>query len=214
MHVLRSSILALAAILVSGTTTLATKPKIDAETCKQLRLEEAKFHQSGILKDMSKGPAWAKANLSPERLREVEHYLTLDEQVKFGCRDAKRSPEAEKASEAATRLEINSDADPTAPPKAKSPKADAKPAVADPPKPAKAPTAAKSATKKRATQKKAPAASDVRSSDKTTQPEGADGPQGSLPTLSAQPAAAGPESEPSLPSFGFGEMEIILPPSR
>ena len=45
-----------------------------------------------------------ESQLTPERLREVEHYLTLDEQVEFGCRDAKLSPDAEKASEAASRI--------------------------------------------------------------------------------------------------------------
>ena len=125
--------IALAVSLVSATTAFATQPKIDAETCAQLRLEETKFRQSGILNDMSKGPEWAKANLTPERLREVEHYLTLGEQVEFGCRDAKLSPDAEKASEAASRIEKNSDADPTAPLSAASPKAGGTPpAAADP----------------------------------------------------------------------------------
>ena len=63
--------------------------------------------------------------------------MTLDEQVEFGCRDSKLSPEAEKASEAASRIEKNSDADPTAPVTATSPKAGGTPPVADPPKPPK-----------------------------------------------------------------------------
>ena len=108
-------VIALAACAIPAATALATQPKIDADTCTQLRLEQIKFRQSGIVDDMAKGPEWAKANLPPDRLREIEHYMALDEQVKFGCRDAKLSPEAEKASEAASRIEINSDADPTAP---------------------------------------------------------------------------------------------------
>ena len=93
----------------------ATKPKLDSDTCVQLRAEEKKFRQSGILNDMSKGPEWAKANLSAARLREVQHYIELDEQVQFGCRDARLSVDALKASAAAERIEINSDADPTIP---------------------------------------------------------------------------------------------------
>ncbi len=56
----------LAALVALPAGAHATQPKIDADTCTQLRLEETKFRQSGILNDMSKGPEWAKANLSPD----------------------------------------------------------------------------------------------------------------------------------------------------
>jgi hypothetical protein len=210
--------IALAASLVSATTAFATQPKIDAETCAQLRLEETKFRQSGILNDMSKGPEWAKANLTPERLREVEHYLTLGEQVEFGCRDAKLSPDAEKASEAASRIEKNSDADPTAPLSAASPKAGGTPpAAADPPKPSKPVSTAnrpakKTAAphKKRATHKKkesaAPQADNI---DKVTQPTQ------TSDTPAAEPIAAEPGQvqnsspwTPVSPAFGFGEPQV------
>lgn len=107
--------LAAAGSLSCGGIAYATSPKIDDDTCTQLRAEQAKFQQSGILNDINKGAEWAKGNLSPDRLREIQHYMDLDEQVKFGCRDAKLSPDAQKAREAAGRIEINSDADPTAP---------------------------------------------------------------------------------------------------
>ncbi|MET0639992.1 MAG: hypothetical protein ABWZ19_08275, partial [Hyphomicrobium sp.] len=97
-----------AVVCLAPASALATQAKIDTETCNSLRLEQIKFRQSGVIDDMSKGAAWAKANLSAERLREIEHYLQLDEQVKFGCRDAKLSPAAERASEAAARIEANS----------------------------------------------------------------------------------------------------------
>src|SRR3954468_15435285 len=93
-------VIAVLVLYVAPAASRATNPKIDADTCTTLRLEQIKFRQSGILDDMSKGPDWAKTNLSADRLREIEHYMMLDEQVKFGCRDAKLSPEAEKASEA------------------------------------------------------------------------------------------------------------------
>ena len=93
----------------------ATPARLDAETCNQLRLEQIKFKQLGVVSDIEKGGTWGKANLSAERLREIEQYIQLDEQVKFGCRDAKLTIDAERASEAARRLELNSDLDPTAP---------------------------------------------------------------------------------------------------
>lgn len=119
----RSRYILFAAISLAPVNAWATNPKLDPDTCTSLRLEQIKFRQSGILEDINKGAAWAKANLSADRLREIQHYMELDEQVQFGCRDAKLSDEARRASEAAARIEINSDADPTAP------------AAKDPPKP-------------------------------------------------------------------------------
>jgi hypothetical protein len=114
MHLVRRTLL-IATLVLAPSAAWATKPKLDPETCNSLRLEQIKFRQSGILNDLNKGAAWGKANLSPERLRDIQHYLELDEQVQFGCRDAKLTAEAKRASEAAARIEINSDADPTAP---------------------------------------------------------------------------------------------------
>lgn len=94
---------------------LAATPRLDETTCEQLHAEQAKFIESGILKDMEHGAEWGKANLSAERLREVEHYILLDEQIKFGCRLESLTPEMLHAAEIAKRLELNSDADPFAP---------------------------------------------------------------------------------------------------
>ncbi len=93
-------------------------PKIDKETCAQLKGEQATFIQSGILADIQRGPAWAKSNLAPERIREIELFITLDEQIKFGCREVTLTGDAIRAGEAAQRLELNPNADPTAPPPA------------------------------------------------------------------------------------------------
>jgi hypothetical protein len=93
-------------------------PKIDKDTCGQLRGEQATFIQSGILADIQRGPAWAKSNLAAERIREIELFITLDEQIKFGCREVTLTGDAVRAGEAAQRLELNPDADPTAPPPA------------------------------------------------------------------------------------------------
>lgn len=90
------------------------EPKLDKETCEQLRGEQATFAKSGIAADFERGAPWAKANLSPERLREIEHYIMLDEQLKFGCRQATISIDAMRAGEAARLLELNPTADPTA----------------------------------------------------------------------------------------------------
>ncbi len=90
-------------------------PKLDKDTCDQLRTEKITFVQSGILADFEKGAEWGKGNLSVDRLREVEHFILLDEQLKFGCREAVLTLDAKAAGEAAQKLELNPDADPTAP---------------------------------------------------------------------------------------------------
>ncbi len=195
-HVL---IFALAFAVPAGAS--ATDAKIDAETCNLLRLEQIKFRQSGILDDMSKGAEWAKANLPADRLREIEHYLQLDEQVKFGCRDAKLSPEAERASEAAARIEINSDADPTAP------------VANDPPKPG---GADKKAAPKKAAKKKAKAAKSNESKADPSPPPVIMQPQSAPETGEKGPAAETSSfastpttQEPPLPAFGFGETSVL-----
>lgn len=80
-------------------------PKLDKETCEQLKGEQAKFLASGIVEDIQRGADWGKGNLSPERLREIEHFILLDEQLKFGCRIVTMTADIFRASEAATQLE-------------------------------------------------------------------------------------------------------------
>lgn len=199
----RRTIFVAAICLVPGAAGAATKPKLDPDTCNSLRLEQIKFRQSGIVDDMSKGAAWGKANLSADRLREIQHYLDLDEQVQFGCRDAKLSAEAKRASEAAARIELNSDADPTAP------------AAKDPPKPgaaadkdSKPKKTVKKKTKSKSA-KKAPKDKESNADDAQPQPGVA---QSQPETNSAAPAAetssfAGATS--SQPALGFGGGEAL-----
>ncbi len=113
-----SSFIGMAVLL--AVPTVAGQPKLDKETCTQLGAEQATFIQSGILADLQRGPSWGKSNLSADRLREIEHYILLDEQIKFACRQATLTPEMERAGEIAKKLELNSDADPFAPPPEKS----------------------------------------------------------------------------------------------
>lgn len=203
MRLFYSAILVAAALAIGPDPSLATQAKLDPETCNSLRLEQIKFRQSGVLDDMSKGAAWAKANLPPDRLREIAHYLELDEQVRFGCRDAKVTAEAKRASEAAARIEINSDADPTAP------------VAKDPPKPA---TAAKDVPKKSA-KKKSEKKSAKTSKGKESKADEAPHPPiivQSQSEVSSGSAAQSPSNggssnsdSPTLPAFGFGASEAL-----
>ncbi|MFA5958679.1 hypothetical protein [Hyphomicrobium sp.] len=204
----------IAVVCLAPFNAWATDAKIDADTCTTLRLEQIKFRQSGILDDMSKGAVWAKANLSADRLREIEHYLQLDEQVQFGCRDAKLSAEAKRASEAAARIELNSDADPTAP------------IANDPPKPgaaAKAPDGKKAVPEKAAKKKTKPSdpkAHNKKSAKVSKADESSAEPAPQPPVVmqsqdeQSSAVAAGHSEEsaaPSLPAFGlgFGETTVL-----
>lgn len=111
----RPAIVALGFAALAASPVSATEAKLDAETCNQLRLEHMKFVESGTAADMQKGAEWARANLAPDKLRDVELFIQLDEQINFGCRDAKLTLDAVRAAEAAKRLELNPDLDPTAP---------------------------------------------------------------------------------------------------
>jgi hypothetical protein len=198
--------------LLAPAVAHATKPKLDRDTCSQLRAEEKKFRQSGILNDMSKGPQWAKANLSAERLRDVRHYIELDEQVQFGCRDAKPSVDAAKASAAAARIELNSDADPTVP------------LVKDPAKPgnpAANPHAKTKKTQPKSTHKKGKTGDPK--SGTLEQPQKPKAASISAPPAAKRSAAAGDgtterssafsgDGELPQPVFGFGET-VVLPHS-
>lgn len=123
-----------AASMAIASAASATPPRLDDATCQEMRLEKAKFIETGILADIARGPEWAKTNLSAEKLREIELFIMLDEQLMFGCRDAKISPDAARAGQAAIELEIpvGPAADPKAPgdPAAATTSPDAKPSKA------------------------------------------------------------------------------------
>jgi hypothetical protein len=134
---------------------------LDAATCGQLKGEQVRMEQGGVRDRMAKGPSWAKANLTADKIAEVRRLIELDEQLLFRCStrnlielpaeaDADPPPAAPGASE---------DGKDAATPKADaaSPAGQKKPAAKSPPgDSAKAPVA-KAAPKD--TAKTAPAAS-------------------------------------------------------
>ena len=105
----------LLALVAIGESASAGTAKLDKDTCMQLRAEQANFVQTGILADLQRGPDWAKTNLAAPRLRDIEHFIALDEQLKFGCREATLTPDAMRAGEEALKIEANPDSDPNAP---------------------------------------------------------------------------------------------------
>ena len=141
---LRTALSSAAAVGVSIGGALAA-PKLDKETCEQLKGEQAKFMASGIVEDIQKGPEWGKGNLTPERIREIEHFIMLDEQLKFGCRIVTMTADVFRASEEATKLEAPPEppaAPVTAPAPAKGRMTDDGPVRPVTPKPKQKPAAA------------------------------------------------------------------------
>ncbi|MEQ8825784.1 MAG: hypothetical protein RIC14_15570 [Filomicrobium sp.] len=65
----------------------AAAERISVDDCKQYATEREKLSKSDLPKDMEKGPQWAKANLSPDRIRLIGRYIYLEEQLEFRCPD-------------------------------------------------------------------------------------------------------------------------------
>ena len=58
---------------------------LDPEDCKSLKSEYEKLVEGGAKSDMEKGADWAKANLEPNRLKEIARLITVEEQLSFRC---------------------------------------------------------------------------------------------------------------------------------
>lgn len=134
---------------------------LDADACTRLKQEQAGLVAGGAKGDMARGPDWAKANLSGDKLKQIERYIDVEEQILFRCpqpkppleRAEKTEPAAEKgaapakAAKAAVPPAKEKAAEPAASaakPKAAAAAAKAAPEKAPPEKaaaPAKAPAA-------------------------------------------------------------------------
>jgi hypothetical protein len=80
-------LIALAALAALAALTQARAAPLDAETCAKLQGEQERLENAGVEKDMAKGPAWAKANLAPEKLNLVQRFIEIEEQLLFRCRN-------------------------------------------------------------------------------------------------------------------------------
>lgn len=58
---------------------------LDPEACKGITAEREGLVGKGVEADIARGPEWGKANLSPDRLREVARMIELNEQLTFRC---------------------------------------------------------------------------------------------------------------------------------
>jgi hypothetical protein len=129
------SLLATVASVALGASAAWAAP-LDEAACTQLKEEHAQLAKGGTKADLDKGPAWAKANLTPERLKEVERYIAVEEQLLFRCPQPKPAREAAtgeplpKHKRARTKTGGTDDDTETGDPATPAPKASAKAAAA------------------------------------------------------------------------------------
>jgi len=117
---LRAAILATSAIAA----TLAVAAPLDPESCARLKSELSGLATARA--DYAKGAAWAKANLPPARLSEVDRFLRTEEQYLFRCPQPKRQIAAEEDDDTA---DAKAAPDAKAKPKVKTKSAEAKPST-------------------------------------------------------------------------------------
>ena len=72
-------------------TNVAARP-LDIESCDRLLQQEATLEQAGVRGYLQKGPAWAKANLSADRIEQVRQLIEVEESIAFRCRNPKPLP--------------------------------------------------------------------------------------------------------------------------
>jgi hypothetical protein len=80
---MRGVTLFLVALLLQGIGAQAAN--LDKDACVRLEEEQGKFEKAGVRATIAKGAAWAKDNLSPDKMQEVRRLIEVDEQILFRC---------------------------------------------------------------------------------------------------------------------------------
>jgi hypothetical protein len=74
----------LAALLLALASPANAAP-LDPQACAALKTEYDGLVTAGTKSDKDRGPEWAKANLSPDRLGKIERLIAVEEQLSFRC---------------------------------------------------------------------------------------------------------------------------------
>lgn len=80
---------AVSTLMALGNVLQARAETLPKEACDAAEAERAQLTSAGVPETVKKGPAWAKANLGRDKLKEVERYIALQEQLLFKCGQAK-----------------------------------------------------------------------------------------------------------------------------
>jgi hypothetical protein len=82
---MRLSRIGLALALLAGGAGVAGAAKLDKNTCNILKVELKGVLATGVRDDMERGPEWANANLSADKLSNIKRLIELEEQLEFRC---------------------------------------------------------------------------------------------------------------------------------
>jgi hypothetical protein len=63
----------------------AVAAPLEPAACETLKVEFDSLVAGGAKSDMDRGAAWAKANLTPDRLGKIERLIAVEEQLSFRC---------------------------------------------------------------------------------------------------------------------------------
>jgi hypothetical protein len=63
----------------------ALAARLDKEACEALKAEQASLVGAGVRDQMAKGPEWAKANLSRDKISGIQRLIEVEEQLAFRC---------------------------------------------------------------------------------------------------------------------------------
>ena len=72
--------------VLSLTDPLGAEP-LDKESCVKLEAERKALFDSEMREALERGPDWVKENLAEEKIERVRHFLGVEEQIQFRCRD-------------------------------------------------------------------------------------------------------------------------------
>jgi len=73
-----------AALILTGSSA-AWAEALDKHACNVLKVELAGLLAVGVKDDMERGPKWAKANLTKEKLTSIRRLIEVEEQLEFRC---------------------------------------------------------------------------------------------------------------------------------
>lgn len=84
LRALRAGRVVLAAGLLMA-PTVVRGAALDPDSCAKLKTEQEAMEKAGLKETVGRGPEWAKANLSPEKINEIKRWIEVDEQLLFRC---------------------------------------------------------------------------------------------------------------------------------
>lgn len=84
-HARWSAGLLASALVAAAMVSLAQAEPLAKEACDAAKTEQDTLVTGGIKDDLAKGPDWAKGNLKPDRLKQIQRYIELEETLNFRC---------------------------------------------------------------------------------------------------------------------------------